>query len=168
MKLGKLFGKNTEEINYTENYLGLRNIWLDTKRERGDSSIPYALLMEFHMPRGVITLAASQLGDASLLFNQGGGILGSGTVDFAAAQSKKLVNLSKEYITYGEKVSEFPHPQKDEIIFYIVTKEGVYKAQDKAADITSDKSNLSGLHAESNNLITAIRLVQEQSKKVKN
>jgi hypothetical protein len=151
-----------EEIKYAEVYLGLRNIALTSEIQESDQNKPYAVLMEFHRPNGVVTLASFSAGDTSLYFSNGGGILGSGTTESVASTSKTFVKDSANYIQYGEKVTEFPHPKKEEVLFYIRTKEGVYLAKDTLENIEKGKSQLTKLYSSGNIVITAVSLQQKK------
>ena len=63
-------------------YLDLRAVWFKTEPEdlgitsEPGSKVPYAVLMDMSVDGDMVTLASSIVGDGSLLFSTGGGIIG--------------------------------------------------------------------------------------------
>ena len=146
----------------SDTYIGLRELAFksyaeELKKNASYGPETYGVIMDVGLSKGIATIASFRTGDASLYGSGGGAILGGINHKNVADASKEFVNVSGSYVQYMEKVSDYPLPQKGEIIFYVLTRDGVYMGKDTDTNLSEGKSRFSPLFVAGNNLITEIR-----------
>jgi len=151
-----------------EMYWGLRGIALQTKPEDiglspiGDRE-PYAVIMDMDVSGQTATITSFASGDASLYVSTGGGTIGSGRAsqDVAAA-AKEFVKAAATHLEVMTKSDKQPVPQSGQVIFYVVTREGIYSVSRSKQALGDGKDALSPLFFAGQEVLTQIRLLQEQ------
>lgn len=168
--LARLFGADEPAARYktVEVYdslrsqvLGLRPEQVGAKKE--DHVI--AVLMETGYPEAVATLVSVVDGAASLYFSSGGGIIGGGENERPNAASKKLIRLADSFLRHTAKTEKTPLPKEGFTRFYFVTSSGLFTFEEKEEDLGEGRSVLSPLFHSAHELITELRLIDEQKAK---
>jgi len=151
-----------------EMYWGLRGMALQTKPEDiglspiGDRE-PYAVVMDMDVNGRTATITSLASGDASLYVSTGGGTIGSGQAsqDVAAA-ARQFVKAAATHLEVMTKSDKQPVPQSGQVIFYVVTREGIYSVSRSKQALGDGDDPLSPLFFAGQEVLTQIRLLQEQ------
>ena len=173
--LSSLFGgcNQTEKAEYkpAEVYVGLRSQVLKLTAEQmhfsptAENPKVLAVLMETGYPEAVATLVSVTDGAASLYFSNGGGIIGAGENEAPKVASKELVRTAEQFIKDCRRTSGFPLPRKGFTRFYLVTTDGVFTEEVLEDDLGNKRHKLSPLFYKAQDLITVVRLTEEQKRK---
>lgn len=123
------------------------------------------VLMETGYPEAVATLVSVLDGAASLYFSNGGGIIGGGENPRPNAASKKLVRTAASFLKKMVKTMETPLPKEGHTRFYLITPSGLYTVEEKENDLGKGRSELSPLFHTAHELISELRVLDEQRKK---
>lgn len=163
-------GKTERKPEYTpaDVYVGLRTQALRITADQlqfspsAENPSVLAVLMEMGYPQAAVTLLSAADGAASLYFSNGGGIIGAGGHDAPKAASMSLVRAAENCVKHCKRVTEFPLPRQDHTRFYLVTIDGVFSDEAVTADLGNNRHRLSPLFHQAHELITQIRLMDEQ------
>jgi hypothetical protein len=124
----------------------------------------WGILMEMGRPKAVVTLASLADGTTSLYFGNGGGMIGAGEHAAVAQVSKSFVAKSEEYFPRMIPTESFPLPAVGRVKFYILTFSGVFTAEVGENELGNRKHDLFPLYCSGQDVITQLRLIQEQKK----
>jgi hypothetical protein len=175
--LSTLFGgcKKAEpkqaEYKPADIYVGLRNQALKLTAEQlqfsptAENPKVLAVLMETGYPEAVATLVSIADGAASLYFSNGGGIIGAGENGAPKVASKELVRTAEQFVKDCKLTAEFPLPKKSFTRFFLVTIDGVFTTEVLEDDLGNNRHKLSPLFYKAQDLITIIRLTEDQKRK---
>ncbi|MBN2443198.1 MAG: hypothetical protein JXJ04_17690 [Spirochaetales bacterium] len=122
----------------------------------------YAVIMETGYEEGIYSLRCFAEGSISLLFSNGGGMIGIGEHQEAREKGLLLINESNHYFNKFKKVDEYPLPKKDETIFYLLTFTGIYSYAEKENNLGNNMSALSPLFYKAQDVITQALLIEEK------
>jgi hypothetical protein len=158
--------RKASEQKRREQYLELRNAIINRDLNSVNDTVGeadvYCILMEMGFEKGTITLMASVFGDASLYYETGGGVLGGiGHETVRKAASEMNVEANK-FITQCSPVNIFPLPERDHVVFYIITKKGVFSMQFSINELEQKKNPFWPLYYAGQEVITQLRLVTEK------
>jgi hypothetical protein len=124
---------STKGYHTTENtFEGLRKMAFNVTPDqlglalRSNQITVYGVIMDWGMEGATATTVAYQTGDASLYLSSGGGVIGGGQHDNVKKAARQLVGLAQDYLSKAKKTDTTPLPDKDKVIFYLLTNEGVY------------------------------------------
>jgi hypothetical protein len=168
--ISRLFAASTPVSSYktVEVYDSLRAQVLALRPEqvgaKKDEPV-IAVLMETGYPEAVATLVSVVDGAASLYFSSGGGIIGGGENERPNAASKKLIRMAGSFLKSMAKTEKSPLPKKGFTRFYVVTPSGLLTAEVKEEDLGEGRHALSPLFHTAHELITEVRLIDEQRRK---
>lgn len=123
--------RRTTAFDVTGKDLGLADDWGDR---------PFGVIMEMWGPRGLMTLTAYANGDASLLHQNGSGIIGRQSHVHVVNQAKKLVALSADYRQFLSPAVSISPPAPESVRVYFLTG-ALLSTELAAADIRSDDSS---------------------------
>lgn len=148
-----------------ETYLGLRNVALTADSSRaglkntGGPNDPVAVLMEMKTGTRYATIAGFADGEASIYVSSGGGYLGGGQSYPSVHQAAlSLISVAHRFQARMHQTKDYPLPQKDEVIFYLVTDNGVYTVSAPEAELNRRVHPLTELYAAGQDVITQYRL----------
>lgn len=154
-----------------ETYLGLRRVALETKAvDVGLNSInpnePYGVVMDMDVDGRTATVTSFANGDASLYLSTGGGTIGSGRAsqDVAAAARQFVAAASSSVQSMG-RVSTQPLPGSGEVIFYVLTPQGIYAAKKAEQLLDEGRDILSPLFFAGQEVLRQIRRTAEEQDK---
>jgi hypothetical protein len=170
--LSTLFGGKAVANDYqlAEPYTGLRKTIFETNPRDIGINLPtneiavWGVLMETGYAKAIVTLVSLADGTVSLYFSNGGGIIGLGPHAGPHQASEALLKAAPTFLGSTEPTSNFPLPQQTETRFYLLTNRGVFTASAREEDLGKDRSPLSPLFYKAQDLITQIRLVNEQQR----
>lgn len=124
----------------------------------------WGVLMEMGFRQAVVTLVSLADGTTSLYFGNGGGIIGGGEHAAVAQASKSFVANSEKYFQRMTPAESFPLPSVGRVKFYILTFSGAFTADIDENELDNGKHDLSPLFCSGQEVITQLRLMQEQKK----
>lgn len=125
----------------------------------------WGVLMETGHTESVATLAAIADGTVSLYFGNGGGIIGAGGHEGPRKACLDLISSAPEYIRYAKHTEVFPNPEKGHTRFYFMTPNGVLTADSVEEDLGNNREPLSPFFHKAHEVITQIRLIDEERRK---
>jgi hypothetical protein len=128
---------------------------------------PLAVLMETTEREDgfTYTLVAVADGSVSLYFSNGGGIIGAGEHQDVRAVAGDFLAASGGYLSAMKPVADYPLPGPGKTRFYIVGKTGVLSGEFEENDLGNNRLPASPLFHKGHDVITAVRMTQEQQKK---
>lgn len=117
----------------------------------------YAALVDIHMGKGIVSLAAVADGLCSMYFSEGGGRMGLGQ----AYPNVKKAALSflysaEQVLSVLEKTERFPLPEPGEDLVYLVTEEGVFTRRIRREGLKDGPKEVGFLHYLYQNLLLEI------------
>jgi hypothetical protein len=145
-------------------YIDLRSKIFETGPARvgieSSSEMPnvWGVLTEFWISENMVTLMSLADGTTSLYFSNGGGMIGGGDHPNISFASRELVRVAEDYVDSMTLTEEFPLPNEDRLIFYVLTYSGVFKADLNHDRILNGHSKYRGLFNQANEVITQMRL----------
>jgi hypothetical protein len=165
-------GKKDEQpvaYDVAEVYSGLRTQVLTIKPTdigltREGSGAVWGLLMETGYPEVVATLVALADGTVSMYFSNGGGIIGVGQHDGPRKAAAELLVAAVGHKPECVAVDAYPLPKNGMVRFYLLTWDGVLAAEAVEEDLGDGRSRLSPLFHKAHELISAVRLAEEQTR----
>lgn len=149
-------------------YLDLRSKIFETSpHEIGIESSPempnaWGVLTEFWISENTVTLVSLADGTTSLYFSNGGGMLGGGEHPNISFASRELARIAEDHLDSMTKTQEFPLPDEDRLIFYVLTFSGIFKADLNQERVLKGKSEYWPLFDQANEVLTQLRLNTKQ------
>ncbi len=168
--LAQLFGGTPSSATYqtVAIYDQLRSQILSLKPEQIQATPNQpiiGMLMETGYPEAVATLVAVADGTASLYFSKGGGIIGAGQHAGPNKAAKKFIAEATRHLGKLTPAKTFPLPAKGHTRFYVITPDAVLTADADENDLGEGQHALSPLFYAGQELITEMRLSEEQKRK---
>lgn len=148
-------------------YWDLRDMALHMKPEAlglnpTDDREPFAVVMDMDVNGKTATIISFATGDASLYVSTGGSVIGGGVSQDVASAAKKLVKAATSHLAVMTKVDRQPLPQAGQVIFYVVTREGIYSPGSRSQQALGDgQDSLSPLFYDGMEVLTQMRLLEE-------
>lgn len=121
-----------------------------------------AVVMDTGYPEAVATLIGLADGTTSLYFSNGGGMIGGGQHPLVAEATERLVNAAAGEIGRLSPQSDFPLPAVGMTQLIAVTPNECLCASAAEAKLGSGEHELSDLFFAAQDVITELRLVEEQ------
>ncbi len=128
--------------------------------KKNDSQI-YAMFMEAGYRDTVVSLRCFSEGSISLLFSNGGGMIGIGEHEAARTAGLEFIESAGEYLPLAHKTRSFELPMPGKTRFYFLTFAGVYALDDNEEVLGNGSSRLSPLFYKGQDVITQARLLNE-------
>jgi hypothetical protein len=148
-------------------YSGLRKTLFETKPEtigiaETDSISVWAVVMETGYPTAVATLVAIADRTVSIYFSNGGGIIGLGPHAGPRRASESLLQAAPQFLPLLKLASDFSLPSPSFTRFFLLTNRGTFTAEAREKDLGEGHHALSGLFHQGQELLTEVRLVEQQ------
>jgi hypothetical protein len=124
----------------------------------------YGVLGEFGFAEGVATVVALADSSVSMYFSGGGGSIGLGQHEGPQKAAQALLREAPHALPLAVKDAAFPFPQAGEVRFWFLTMGGPVTATTTEQDLSDGSSKLSKLHTLLQDLLTQIRLVNQQKR----
>ncbi len=118
--------------------------------------------MDWEMGGATATTVSYSTGDASLYLSSGGGVIGGGQHPNVNTAAKEFVKLGASYLSKTTKIETPNLPNKNEVLFYLLTNKGIYSATEKIENLENNSSEFMLLFEEGNKVLTELRLVSEK------
>ena len=158
------------EAKKTNNYSALRAQILNWKCPQASSSTPdapgnpCAVVMDWAVTSGVVTIAAVSDGSASIYYSSGGGSIGGGYARPAIRDAAlHAVSIANRFLDGMQLTDNFPLPESGGVIFYIVTERGVFMAKASVVLLSTNRLPLSELGNSMQTIITEYRMLDTTS-----
>jgi len=121
----------------------------------------HAILMDWNVPNGTVTVLAAADGTASMYLSSGGGFLGGGQ-KYPAIREAALhaVNLAMQLSSLFQMAETIDLPPQGDIFFYLASNTGVLRAVATEAKLKIGTDPLASLGAAMQGIVTAYRLTQ--------
>ena len=123
---------------------------------------PYGALMEMVISNSTVTLACLADGDARVLYNTGGGMVGGVSHEPVRQAAREFVALAQKALPGMTKTTTYPTPGVDKVRFYALTRRGVFTIETERQTLGSRRNDLSSLYASGQEVVAQMRQVQEQ------
>lgn len=124
---------------------------------------PYAVVMEIGMS-SVVTLACFADGDASLVYQTGGGMVGGIGHESVRKASKEFISLSHKAVPLMAPATIQPLPavpETGQVQFFALTPKGALSVEMNREDL-EEHQELKALYESGQEVVTHMRKVQEQ------
>lgn len=119
---------------------------------------PFLVLMDMGYDKAVVSVVATQSGDASIYFSSGGGIIGGGAHENVRRAALNLVSESAKYLEGLTKANQFSSPANGNVRFFVRTPEAVLVSPDVSESrLGSGNDLLSPLFYAAQDVITQLR-----------
>lgn len=125
-------------------------------------TIVYGLIMEWDITDAVISLVTFQTGDASMYISTGQIFIGGLAHENIKNSALLFVNSGQEYLEFAKPTVETPLPDKGCVRFYFLTNNGKFYIQDTVENIEKNKSNLTKLFEQGNDVISEYRKTSDK------
>lgn len=122
----------------------------------------YGLLMEMVIGDSVVTLACFGDGNASLYYQSGGGMVGGIAHETVRKAAKECIALTQQALPRMNPTDTYPLPGAEEVRFFALTPRGVLTVGTDRQELVEAQDELSALFASGREVVTQMRLVQEQ------
>ena len=118
----------------------------------------HAVLMDWPIPKGIITVLAGADGAASIYLSSGGGFIGGGQKPGVLQESaKRAVDLAAALLPEAAPAESRDLPPLGTVYFWITTEDGVRRVTAHENDLKKGKPPASALGAAMQAIITAYR-----------
>lgn len=158
----RVAAKNKNAVTEQFPYESMRTMALNTSPGALLLSMPeneigvYAIVIDWNMGDDTVTLYANLSGDASIYVKSGGGVIGGGMHKNVVLAANQLVSLAQQYISKATPVSATPMPDKNSVLFYLLTNKGKYAIHEYAARLENHASEMALLFDEGQMVMAAL------------
>lgn len=121
----------------------------------------WGVLMEIGLSSGMATLVVVADGTTSLYFSNGGGILGAGETPAVAAAAVPFLVAAEEALPQMTASDTFALPEIGQVTFHVLTYDGGYTVDALEQEVQAEDHPLHTLYALGQDVITQIRLSEE-------
>lgn len=149
-----------------EIYLSLRKQALSSSREKlgipptPTPTTPWGVVMDWGVANGTATVLALSDGSASIYFSGGGGQIGGQSKEAINKAAKRAVELATACQSDAKLSEDFPLPQTHQVIFHLLTDQGVFSVARSEQELQSGAVPLVQLGNAMQEIITQYRLIQ--------
>ena len=121
----------------------------------------WGTIMETGLEEGSFMLVGLMSGDASIYFSGGGGVIGGITHAPVREAAINLNTVADDFFEHYQEAESYPVPDSGEVLFYILTQDGVFTAKALEKDISGGEHELRFLYYVAQELIVLIQLIEE-------
>jgi hypothetical protein len=144
-------------------YPRLREHMLTSKLQNYESGAVQKALMDWHVTNGTVTVLAGADGSASMYLSSGGGFIGGGQgYPELREAAQRAIGIAIELKSRFKKTENFDLPQRENVVFFITTDDGVYTAVVSEAEVRRGKSPFAALGGAMQAIVTGYRLRQQK------
>ena len=119
---------------------------------------PFLVLMDMGYSKAVVSVVATEAGDASIYFSTGGGIIGGGGHEGVRKAASQFVAESAKYISAFKASNDFSSPAAGDVRFVVRTPEAVLVSPDVVeTELGNGKHALSPLFYAAQHVIAQLR-----------
>jgi hypothetical protein len=134
---------------------------------QGLPAMPLPIVLGILMEFGYAGASASLFADTnasrvSLLFSNGGGVLGGALHEEVCRAVPPLFEAAKRCLAHLTPATSFPVPEMGQVTFYVLTTSGTLTGGGPKDDLAGDRSPLSPLFHAGQEVLTQLRLRAEE------
>jgi hypothetical protein len=147
-------------------YQGLRNLAFQNSRAKlglpqpTKPTQPWGAIMDWGVTNGTATVVAYSDGSASVYLSSGGGYLGGFSHESIRTAAQKMIAMAAESQSQTHATTVHPLPQRGQVIFYLLTDQGLFTANASQEELSSHRHPLSKLGDAAQDVITQYRIIQ--------
>ena len=151
-----------------EVFTRLRNLAFQTPPEElglaqcEEYPVVWGAMMELGYPEAVATLICFADGTTSLVFSNGGGMVGGGQHTTVADAARSFVVSAESFVERINRTDVAPLPLPGKARFYIFTYEGVFTLDADVVELEKEGHLLTPLYFSGQEVIAQLRRIQEQ------
>ena len=123
---------------------------------------PWGVVMDWGIVNGTATVLAFSDGSASVYLSSGGGYIGGQPKEAINKAAKEATALAAECQAQAHRTTNFPLPQTHQVIFYLLTDQGVVTATSTEQELQGSSRSLAKLGNAMQNVITQYRLLNDK------
>ena len=124
---------------------------------------PYGGLMEMWLSDSIVSLACFANGEASFVFNTGGGMTGGGVHEPVRKAAQAFVGVAQKAMPAMSPATDQPLPARDHVRFYILTPHGVHTVETDRETLSQESGGaLAALFYAGQEVVAQMRKIQEQ------
>jgi hypothetical protein len=124
----------------------------------------WGILMETAWPDAVVTLVSLADGTTSVYFSSAAVVIGGGEHATVAEASQSFIATAEQYYQQMSPTESFPLPTDGKVRFYVLTFSGVFTLEVDESELENRKHRLSPLFYSGHEVITQVRIIDEQKK----
>ncbi|MBN1665991.1 MAG: hypothetical protein JW862_02850 [Anaerolineales bacterium] len=126
-----------------------------------DPQMPFGVIFDFYLDNDLTTATAYANGDASIFFENGGGVLGGSTYEIVRNAALEVIIAGADVYPLAEPATGTPYPQPGQVGVYLMALDGVRFIDGQASDLTSGTEPLAELYQAVQNLTEQLRKISE-------
>ena len=137
-------------------YLELRSAALNFKPASTDSNTFFGVVSDISMGDAIVTVITLSDGTASMYYSSGGGMIGGDSHNHIQSSVQAVIQIVNEHKidTALRETSQHPLPRDKEVIFHLLSKDGVSGISASIPELLEGKHALSPLFFAVNNVIS--------------
>ena len=121
---------------------------------------PWGVIMDWGVTNGTATVGAYSDGSASVYLSSGGGYIGGQSHESIRKAAQKMVAIAAECQPQTSATLAHPLPQRGQVIFYLLTDQGLFTASASQEELSGHRHPLSKLGDAAQDVITQYRIIQ--------
>jgi hypothetical protein len=126
---------------------------------------PWGVVMDQGFEKGTFTTVAVCDGSASIYLSNGGGYIGGKGQEPIRKAAEAAVHAARDFQAKMQPTTDYPIPEKDQVIFYLMTDSGVFTARASVNDLKIGVGQFSSLWRSMQNVVTEYRLWDQGGRK---
>jgi len=123
-----------------------------------------AVLMDWPIEEGTVTVLASSVGDASIYTTGTFGILGGIGHENARKAALSFIQCAKKHLDLASPTTDYSYPDRQHIRFFFVTDSGVRSVSFAAADVRKAGTDAYDLYAHGQAVLTEMRQITQNQR----
>lgn len=134
--------------------------------ERPTTEFPHvcAVLMDWPIETGTVTVVARTTGDASIYTTGTFGVIGGIGHENVRSAAKTCVNVAEKHFQIATQTNDYPYPKAGRVRFYLVCFDDVRVIDRDLESVRSGKDSVSDLYEAAQRVVTELRLITEERK----
>jgi hypothetical protein len=123
-----------------------------------------AVLMDWPIAQGTVTVVARTTGDASIYTDGTFGVLGGIGHESVRRAATNCVSVAQKYFESATVTKDFPYPKTGRVRFYFVGYDGVRVIDGDLESVRAGKDKCSDLYEAAQSVISELRMITEHQK----
>lgn len=126
-----------------------------------DPQVPFGVVVDFYIDDDLTTIAAYANGEASIFFENGGGVLGGGIYQIVKDAALEVIIAGADVYELAEPADGTPYPQPGQVGVYLMALDGVRYINGQVSDLAAGSEPLAVLYQAVQDLTEQLRVVSE-------
>ena len=123
-----------------------------------------AVLMDWPIAQGTVTVVARITGDASIYTDGTFGVLGGIGHESVRRAATNCVSVAQRHFESATVTKDYPYPKTDRVRFYLVGYDGVRVIDGDLEAVRTGKDSCSDLYEAAQNVVTELRMITQHQK----